>query len=110
MRTTIVSLTTTAALALTLSACSASSPTHHAPATTTTPPAASTTLSRAELIEQCVQAMLDGRDEGDGAPECTNLSLDDYYDALHEANQRGREELGREIEKAEESAPDQTSG
>lgn len=65
----------------------------------TTPPpttAAVTTTaapSKADLLAACEAAIEAGRDTGNGAPECADLPLDDYYDALARANQAGRDKL-----------------
>jgi hypothetical protein len=72
-----------------LTACTTSS--HDTKPTPTTAPASRTASpSHAELIQRCADAIQAGRDEGDGAEECTSLSLDDYYEALRKANEAGR--------------------
>lgn len=91
--------TTTTALALTagllLAGCSGSSG-DAKPAVTPPTTAAVTTAAapgKAELLAACEAAMEAGRDTGSGAPECADLPLDDYYDALARANQAGRDKL-----------------
>lgn len=104
MRRTTAAVLLAAGLAL--AGCSSSDggstkPTPTATVTKTATPAA------ASGKEACIQAILDGKDKGDGAAECTGLSLDDYYDALHEANQRNIDELRDEIASASASAAGQ---
>lgn len=92
MRRTITALLATACLAL--AGCSSPSPDSDKPAkptTAVTPSAATTPV--ADQIAACTDAIAAGRDEGDGAPECTGLSVDDYMEALRDSNQRGRDAL-----------------
>jgi starvation-inducible outer membrane lipoprotein len=92
MRRTITALLAAACIALT--GCSSPSPDSGKPAkpaTTATP--STVTTSTADQIAECTDAIAAGKDEGDGAPECTGLSVDDYMKALQAANQRGRDAL-----------------
>jgi hypothetical protein len=94
MRRTITALLAAACIAL--AGCSSPSPDSDKPAkpttTTTATPSAATTPT-ADRIAACTDAIAAGSDEGDGAPECTGLSVDDYMKALQAANQRGRDAL-----------------
>jgi starvation-inducible outer membrane lipoprotein len=92
MRRTITALLAAACIAL--AGCSSPSPDSDKSAkpTTTTTPSAATTPT-ADKIAACTDAIAAGKDEGDGAPECTGLSVDDYMKALQAANQRGRDAL-----------------
>jgi starvation-inducible outer membrane lipoprotein len=92
MRRTITALLAAACIAL--AGCSSPSPDSDEPAkpTATATPSAATT-SVADQIAACTDAIAAGKDEGDGAPECTGLSVDDYMKALQAANQRGRDAL-----------------
>jgi hypothetical protein len=85
-RATITALLTAALL----TACSTDSSHDTKPTPTTAPASRTASPSHAELIQRCADAIQAGRDEGDGAEECTSLSLDDYYEALRKANQAGR--------------------
>jgi hypothetical protein len=92
MRRTITALLAAACIAL--AGCSSPSPDSNKPAkpaTTATPSTATT--STADQITACTDAIAAGKDEGDGAPECTDLSVDDYMKALQASNQRGRDAL-----------------
>lgn len=73
-----------------------------APAAPTTSPAVpvKATPTQAQLIAKCVTAIEAGLDKGDGAPDCTALSPDDYLTALHKANQAGRSTLEKELQSA----------
>jgi hypothetical protein len=88
MRRTITAVLLAATSLLGLTACTSSTP---APAKTATASPSPSATSRADAIQACVDAIASGADEGDGAPECTGLPLDDYYEALHRANQAGRD-------------------
>jgi hypothetical protein len=88
-----------AALILPLTAC-ASSEKVAPPAASSSAPATSSAPSQADLIALCADAIAAGKDEGDGAPECTDLSLDDYNDALHQANQAGQDALQKLLDGA----------
>jgi hypothetical protein len=98
-------LTATAAVlaALILPGCSThtSTPPKATPHTT---PSASAKTSTADAIAACTDAIADGKDQGDGAPECADLSPDDYLKALQAANQKGRSKLQQEIDGASASA------
>jgi hypothetical protein len=89
-----------AALILPLTACSGSEKADPPAASTPAPATSSAAPSRADLIALCADAIAAGKDEGDGAPECTDLSLDDYNDALHQANQAGRDALQKQLDEA----------
>lgn len=98
MRRTITAL---AAACIALAGCSNPSPDSDKPAkpiTAVTPSAATT--SAADQIAACTDAIAAGRDEGDGAPECTGLSVDDYMKALRASNQRGRDALSSAVAEA----------
>jgi hypothetical protein len=95
-RTTAVLL---AALALPLTACSSAKPAS-SPASSPAAATSSAVPSRADLITQCADAIQAGKDEGNGAPECTDLPLKDYYNALDQANQAGRDKLQKQLEDA----------
>jgi starvation-inducible outer membrane lipoprotein len=90
MRRTITALLAAACIAL--AGCSSPSPDSDKPAKPTTTPSAATTPT-ADQIAACTDAIAAGRDEGDGATECTGLSVDDYMKALQASNQRGRDAL-----------------
>ncbi len=97
MRRTVTALLTAACIAL--AGCSSpddDKPTRPTPAVT---PSAATTPT-ADLIAACTDAIAAGKDEGDGAPECTSLSADDYMEALQAANQRGRDALSSALDDA----------
>lgn len=99
MRRTVTALLTAACIAL--AGCSSPSPDDDEsakPTTAVTPSAA--TSSVADQIAACTDAIAAGKDEGDGAPECTSLSADDYMKALQAANQRGRDALSSALDDA----------
>lgn len=92
MRRTITALLAAACIAL--AGCSSPSPDSDKPAKpTATATPSEVRTSTADRIAACTDAIAAGRDEGDGAPECTGLSVDDYMKALQAANQRGRDAL-----------------
>ncbi|MFC4506667.1 MULTISPECIES: hypothetical protein [Streptomyces] len=94
------------AACLTLAGCSGSS-SDDKPAptpTTSATPAASTEKPLADQIAACTDAIAAGSDEGEGAPECADLSSDDYFKALQDANQRGRDALQSAIDSASAAA------
>jgi hypothetical protein len=92
MRRTITALLAAACIALT--GCSSPSPDSDKPAKpATTATTSEVTPPTADQIAACTDAIAAGRDEGDGAPECTGLSADDYMKALQASNQRGRDAL-----------------
>lgn len=99
MRRTIPALAAAACIAL--AGCSNPSPDGNEPAkpTTAVTPTA-TAASVADQIAACTDAIAAGRDEGDGAPECTSLSVDDYMEALRASNQRGRDALSSAVAEA----------
>lgn len=104
---------TLAALATLLTAgalASCSSTTTHTPTPAT--PTASATAAAASVnpIEACTRAIQDNKDKGDGAAECTSLPVDDYMEALHRANQRGIDDLQRQIDEASASAAAASNG
>ncbi|BCM70879.1 hypothetical protein EASAB2608_06213 [Streptomyces sp. EAS-AB2608] len=86
------------AAALALAGCSNSSSgdskPFRAPSVT---PSAPASKSVADQIAACTDAIVAGKDEGDGAPECVDLSPDDYMDALQAANKKGRDALGKQL-------------
>lgn len=86
-------------LAAALTACTSSAPT---PAATVTATASSspTKPTKAQAIQECADAIEAGRDKGNGAPECTDLSLDDYYAALRKANKAARDKFDEETDEA----------
>jgi hypothetical protein len=96
MRRTITALLAAACIAL--AGCSSPSPDSDEPAkpTATATPSAATTPA-VDRIAACTDAIAAGKDEGDGAPECTGLSVDDYMKALQAANQRGRDALSSAV-------------
>lgn len=97
MRRTVTALLT--AVCIALAGCS--SPDSDEPAKPTpavTPSAATTPV--ADQIAACTDAIAAGRDVGDGAPECTGLSMDDYMKALRASNQRGRDALSSALDDA----------
>lgn len=85
MRTRITVVLLLAAAALT--ACGSSSHPDPAPAATTAAPT-TPAPSKAALIQACADAITAGKDTGDGTPECTSLPTADYYEALHQANEK----------------------
>ncbi|MFE6939546.1 hypothetical protein [Streptomyces chartreusis] len=74
-------------------------PAKSTPAATSSAPAE---LSAADQIKACTDAIAAGAD--DSAPECADLSADDYMKALQDANQQGRDALQDLIDAASESA------
>jgi hypothetical protein len=82
-----------------LTACSSAKPASPA---ASSPAAAKSSAapSQAQLIAACADAIAAGKDEGDGAAECTSLPLKDYYTALAQANQAGRDKLQKLIASA----------
>lgn len=90
MRHTALAVLAAATLALT--GCSNSDdgkPTKPTPTVTVTP-SAPAKLSLADQMAACTDAIAAGKDKGDGAPECADLSPDDYLKALQAANRRAR--------------------
>ncbi|MDF3146441.1 MULTISPECIES: hypothetical protein [unclassified Streptomyces] len=59
-------------------------------------------LSAADRIKACTDAIAAGSDSS--APECADLSADDYMKALQDANQQGRDALQDLIDEAPASA------
>lgn len=98
MRRTALALLAACTLALT--GCSTSSddgkPTKPSPSATSSAPA----KSHADELAACTDAIAAGKDKGDGAPECADLSPDDYLKALQDANKRGRGALESAIASA----------
>jgi hypothetical protein len=95
-----------AAAVLALTGCSSSDtskPAKPSPAASSSAPA-KPKLSAAEQIKACTDAIAAGQDKGDGAPECTDLSADDYMKALQDANEQGRGGLQKLIDEASKSA------
>lgn len=92
MRRVIAALAAAACIALAGCSSPASDSDEPAKPTTAVTPSAATT-SLADQIAACTDAIAAGRDEGDGAPECTSLTVDDYMKALRASNQRGRDAL-----------------
>jgi hypothetical protein len=74
-----------------LTACASSSEPKPAATVAVTASSSPTKPTKAQAIQDCADAIQAGRDKGAGAPECTDLPLDDYYDALRKANEAGRE-------------------
>lgn len=98
MRRTVTAL---AAACLALAGCSSPSPDSDEPVKPTgvvTPNAAATPTM--DQIAACTDAIAAGRDEGDGAPECAGLSVDDYMEALRSSNQRGQDVLSSALDDA----------
>lgn len=108
--TTRAALALAAAAALSLTACTSSSDHGTAPAKTS-PPATTTTApapvtpDKAALIKACIDAINAGRDDGDGAPECTSLSTEDYYEAIHERNQAAIKKFQEDTDRAASATP-----
>jgi len=103
---TTAAVTVTAAAVLALTGCSSSDsslPAKPTPAAASSAPA-ETTSPIADQIKACTDAIAAGQDEGDGAPECTDLSPDDYMKALNDANQQGQGALQKLIDEASASA------
>jgi hypothetical protein len=99
---TTAAVTVTAAAVLALTGCSSTDsgkPAKPTPAATSKPK-----LSAADQIKACTDAIAAGQDEGDGAPECTSLSPDDYMKALNDANRQGQDKLQKRIDEASASA------
>lgn len=99
MRRAITALLATVGIAL--AGCSSPASDSDEPAKPTavaTPSAATTSL--ADQIAACTDAIAAGRDVGDGAPECTSLTVDDYMEALRASNQRGRDALSSALDDA----------
>ncbi|MEE1838085.1 hypothetical protein [Streptomyces sp. SP17KL33] len=100
-RTTAALLAAAACLAL--AGCSSSddddTSTKPTPAATSSAPEQ---LSAEEQIKACTDAIADGADSN--APECADLSPDDYLDAMQDANQQGRDELQDLIDEASADA------
>lgn len=93
----------TLAAALLLAGCSSakSGTSHPSPTTSPAAPASPAALSTADAIQKCASAIQAGADAGDTQPAaCAALSLDDYYKALHAANQQGQGALQSAIDKA----------
>lgn len=98
MRRTALALLAAATLAL--AGCS-SSGSDDSPASTPTPsvtPSASTQPLVADQIAACTDAIAAGKDSS--APECADLSPDDYLKALRASNQRGRDALQSALDAA----------
>lgn len=97
MRHAITALLAAACLAL--AGCSSPKSDNDEPAkpTAAVTPTAANTTSTVDQIAACTDAIAAGEDEGDGAPECTSLSADDYMKALQDANQRGRDALSSAV-------------
>ena len=93
MRRTITALLAAACIALAGCSSPNPSPDGDKPAKPTTATPSAVTTPTADQIAECTDAIAAGRDEGDGAPECTGLSVDDYMKALQASNQRGRDAL-----------------
>ncbi|WP_055490785.1 hypothetical protein [Streptomyces sp. TP-A0356] len=97
---------TLSATLLALTGCSASTsgnskPTKPTPAATSS---ASAKASHTDQVAACTDAMVARKDKGPGAPECTELSPDDYLKALQAANQRGQDAIQQQIDGASASA------
>ncbi|MER5913631.1 hypothetical protein ABT124_24860 [Streptomyces sp. NPDC001982] len=60
--------------------------------------------SLAEQIKACTDAIAAGKDEGDGAPECTDLSPDDYFKALQAANKQVQDAFQKQTDEAASKA------
>jgi uncharacterized lipoprotein YajG len=99
MRRTTTTLLTAACLALAGCSSPASDSDEPVKPTTAVTPSAATT-SVAVQIATCTDAIAAGRDVGDGAPECTSLTVDDYMEALRASNQRGRDALSSALDDA----------
>jgi len=79
------------------------------PAKSPKSPSASPSLSKAEVTQQCIDAVAAQTGEDEGKPqECEPLSDSEYLDAnfkgIQQHNKAGQEELQRQIEEARESA------
>ncbi|MBP5926678.1 hypothetical protein F3K32_42485 [Streptomyces sp. LBUM 1483] len=99
-RTTAALLAAAACLAL--AGCSSSD---DGPSTKPTPAATSSApeqLSAEDQLKACTDAIAGGADSS--APECADLSPDDYLDALQDANQQGRDDLQDLLDEASASA------
>ena len=84
---------------LALAGCASSNNTSDKP--TGTPAATSaapTTTPLADQIAACTDAIAGGSDSS--APECADLSADDYMKALQAANQQGRDALQSQLDAA----------
>jgi uncharacterized lipoprotein YajG len=82
----------TAAAILALAGCSSSDSTKPEKSSpTAVPSSAPAKLSAAEQLKACTDAIAGGQDSS--APECADLSSDDYLKALQDANQQGRDAL-----------------
>jgi hypothetical protein len=86
MRTTTV-LAAVLLLAGAAVGCTSSKPAPGPTATVTKTASAAPTV---DAIAACTDAIAAGKDKGDGAAECADLSPDDYLEALQTANRRAR--------------------
>jgi hypothetical protein len=96
MRRTTAAILLAAGLAL--AGCSTSSsegPAKPTPAATSSAPAKQ---SKTEHLAACTDAIVAGEDSS--APECADLSSDDYLKALQAANEQGRDALESAIASA----------
>lgn len=104
-RTTTAAAAGILAATLSLTACSSSTPKSTAPAPTPTLTATAAAAPSSPTIDGCAKAIHDEQDSSNTHPEaCAGLSLDDYMEALHRANEQGINDLQREIDEASASA------
>jgi hypothetical protein len=95
-RTTIAAVALTAGLVL--AGCSTSSSEGPAKSPSAATSSAPVKQSRTEQLAACTDAIVAGEDSS--APECADLSSDDYLKALQAANKQGRDALESAIASA----------